>query len=133
MKKIFLIVVMLLAARFGFAQEDTHRKLAEEFLSLTKVDQQMQMMLDQMKTMQTEQLSNEENSKEALAVQDEMYKVMSDAFRWEKIKDKYIGIYVSEFSEDDLKEIIAFYKSPVGQKFLEKCKQGSRIESDIFS
>ena len=34
--------------------------------------------------------------------------------------EKSIGIYASHFTVSELKEVTAFYKTPTGQKFLEK-------------
>ena len=35
---------------------------------------------------------------------------------FDDIRPKIVDIYVKDFSEDDLKQILAFYESPIGQK-----------------
>ncbi len=35
---------------------------------------------------------------------------------FDDIRPKMVDLYVKEFSEDDLKQILAFYQSPIGQK-----------------
>jgi hypothetical protein len=39
---------------------------------------------------------------------------------WEKMKDQYISIYTSVFTEDELKDLLRFYRSRLGRKFTEK-------------
>lgn len=40
--------------------------------------------------------------------------------RFSEINDEVARLYTAEFSEQELKEILAFYKSPAGQKLLEQ-------------
>lgn len=39
---------------------------------------------------------------------------------WEELKPKMIDIYAHEFSEAELKELLAFYKTPVGAKSVKR-------------
>jgi hypothetical protein len=39
---------------------------------------------------------------------------------WASLKDDMIRIYTAEFSEQELKELMAFYQTPVGKKSVEK-------------
>jgi hypothetical protein len=39
---------------------------------------------------------------------------------WDKIKEDIIDIYVDVFTKEELEGIIAFYKTPVGQKLIKK-------------
>ena len=138
MKKIIVTAVVVISlCGIGFTQEDQHRKLAEEFLTLTQTDKQMQMMLDQMKAVQNQQLAEEENAQEFMAVQDKVFKIIDQNMSWDKIKDRYIDIYVQAFTENDLKDLINFYKSLTGQKFLSKMPelmtQGMQIGQDIMT
>lgn len=41
-------------------------------------------------------------------------------FGWEKIKDEHITLYANTFTEAQLKDIIAFHKTPTGQLFIKK-------------
>jgi hypothetical protein len=40
--------------------------------------------------------------------------------RMEELSDAVVKVYASNFSADDLRALIVFYKTPVGQKFLQK-------------
>jgi hypothetical protein len=43
--------------------------------------------------------------------------------RFSELNDEVARLYTADFSEQELKDILAFYKSPVGQKLLEKQPQ----------
>jgi hypothetical protein len=45
---------------------------------------------------------------------------MAREMRWDNIKEDYINLYVDVFSESELRELIRFYKTPLGQKLIEK-------------
>jgi hypothetical protein len=40
--------------------------------------------------------------------------------RFNELVDAMVVIYASNFSAEELRELIAFYKSPIGQKYLQK-------------
>ena len=50
--------------------------------------------------------------------------IMMDFFKkymsWDALKDDMAGIYASEFTAAELKQMTAFYKTPVGQKMATK-------------
>ena len=58
------------------------------------------------------------------SVIDEVRKAVGDFFDkkidFEAVRSKHAEIYAAEYSEDDLKGILAFYQSPVGKKMIEK-------------
>ena len=39
---------------------------------------------------------------------------------WDKLKTQMVGAYVAVYTEDEIKEITAFYKSPAGVKMIAK-------------
>jgi len=50
---------------------------------------------------------------------------------WESIEDEFAALYVDEFTEEELRELIAFYETPVGRKSVDAMprlmKQGAMI------
>ncbi len=52
-------------------------------------------------------------------------------FKWEDLQPKLVDIYIKAFTEDELNQLAAFYKTPVGQKALtqlpEMMKQGAAV------
>lgn len=41
-------------------------------------------------------------------------------YKWEVLRPIYVEAYAAEFSDEELKGLLAFYESPVGKKFVEK-------------
>jgi hypothetical protein len=46
--------------------------------------------------------------------------VMSDAIAWEKLKPAYVELFAAAYTESELDDIIAFYKSPSGRSMVAK-------------
>ena len=43
-----------------------------------------------------------------------------DEIKWSDIKPKMIDLYVQEFTEQELKDLLAFYQTPAGKKAITK-------------
>jgi len=48
---------------------------------------------------------------------------LDQAIGWPKLKPDMVKLYTSNFSESELKDLVAFYQSPLGKKVLEKMPQ----------
>jgi hypothetical protein len=46
--------------------------------------------------------------------------IIFDDFGWDKMKDDFVKIYIDIYSIEELKAIVGFFKSPVGQSMLTK-------------
>ena len=96
----------------------------EEMFRLTKPDQMLQQMTQQMHAMQAAQLekANLTPEKKAQAEQSmqKMSKVLEDRLSWEKMKPIYIKIYDETFTSEELSGIVAFYRTPAGRAMIEK-------------
>lgn len=121
-----------LAAMCAGAQETTSKRaLAEELLTLMNTQENIektfamvkQMMPAQMEKMQqaTGQTNMPTNiSAQASAQTEKVMETMLQELSWDKMKEDYITLYADTFTEEELKGIIAFYKSPAGQAFIQK-------------
>lgn len=81
----------------------------------------------------------------SLAAQDPNFFVDSGGYRefaakyitWEKLKPKYIKMYTDCFTENELRVLVEFYKTPTGKKYIEKSGdlmlKSSQIVSEAFS
>ena len=47
------------------------------------------------------------------------------------MKSKFVKIYADVFNEKEINELIAFYQSPIGQKFLKKSPQLMKLGAQI--
>jgi hypothetical protein len=116
------------------AQEVQHRARAEEFLKVLKMEESIdqefalasQMLPAQMATMgkcvpgdikQLEQIMNQ------------LKKEMS----WDNIKGEYIKLYAETFSEQELKELVAFYMSQSGQANIKMQEQAQMELAEIVN
>jgi hypothetical protein len=110
--------MMLCAASLSvgaaFADEASHRAAAEEMLKAANTDKTMNAAID---TMLDAQLKA---NKGLVPVKDVMKKFLSKHLSYEAMKDDLIDLHVKEFSEEELKAVAAFYRTPAGRKFVEK-------------
>ena len=117
MKKIFnllVFIVCLVTNSLVFADKEEYKKIAEELLIVTKADERMDKVLNEMFDLQIKQMP------EMGKYQNEIKSFLEKYVGWDKIKDDISEIYAQEFTEQELKEMIAFHKTELGQKILEK-------------
>jgi len=99
-------------------------KLALELLQTMKVDQLLEQSLDNVKNMQAQimkqTIQNAKDQTSALKIQNKVMDLMKKEWSWENLKPEFVKLYADTFSEDELKGLINFYKSPVGQAFIKK-------------
>lgn len=101
--------------------------LAEELLTLLNVQKNMDAASQQLWKM-TDQIAfpagTTPEAKEELQKMQEASKTETKALvNWETLKPMFVSIYSETFTPDELKGMIAFYKTPIGQKWLEKQPQ----------
>jgi hypothetical protein len=122
-----LMITLLVCGCFSsaiFADEASHKKTALELLEVTNTKKMLDQMMTSMEGIMEQQLKlielPPEGQEAAKAVQKENIDWFSEFFVWEQMRDMYVDIYIEVFTEDELKELIQFYKSPLGQKMLKK-------------
>jgi len=126
MKKMILLVLVLLLSLplVATAGDAERRQLAEEFLSVNKVKEQVDMMYEKVEGIIVSQIEAidipEEREKNLLAMQKIARELLFQGLSWEGLKEEYIQLYTDSFSEDELRGIIEFSQSPLGQKMAEK-------------
>lgn len=116
--KSFLCTLMLVVA-FGQltavrASDQTHRQAAEALIGMMNMDKLMSESLDQMMQMQMKQ-------NPAIApYEPQMRAFFNKYMSWASLKEDMTKLYMAEFTEAELKELLAFYQTPVGKKTIEK-------------
>lgn len=122
-----MLVVMLLLLSFGLpisAAEKSARPDIDELLTLTRADKMSESAIEQMKNMMAGVAKQTNVSPDALekttALQDKMFALIESEMSWNKMKPEYERIYAEVFTPDEVRGLIAFYKTPVGQAFLDK-------------
>jgi hypothetical protein len=61
-----------------------------------------------------------EQEKAVAELQDKVTRIVADALAWEKLKPAYVKLFAEAYSEVELDDILAFYKSPTGQSMVAK-------------
>ena len=126
MKKIMTVALLLsvVVTSNSFADKASHKRTALEFLEVSNTKEVLDQMMTSIENMMEQQFKTKkltpEEEETAIAIQKETMDWFSGLFAWEQIQDLYVDIYVKVFTEDELKEIIQFYRSPLGQKLLNK-------------
>jgi hypothetical protein len=119
----FIILVLIFFAYnsvFSVEYTENHLKLADELIDISE-------------------MNGVDVSSIAAEVLD-YFKISPDIKNYQEVKDAYIDsfkndylvqmreIYVSYYSEDDIRELLQFYKSDIGQKVL---KNSGQLRNDI--
>jgi len=65
-------------------------------------------------------LGDASSGEAATKMMDKMMDFLKEEMSWEKMKEDYIDIYADAFTVEEMKAIIAFYKTPAGQALLKK-------------
>ena len=123
----WMLIGLMLGATAGLAQEDARSALAEELLVAMDMPGSIEKsfaMMKQMLPAQMEKMNQAAGSAKTSANLSEqttkMMDMMAEALSWDKIKADYVALYAETFTAAELKDLIAFYKSPAGQAFTQK-------------
>lgn len=136
-KSLLLAGALCIVPSVLFADEASHRKAANELIEMagsfdamrTAFKGAIEPMFDQMK---------QQGAPEAAIT--EIRQVVNDWFaseiKWEEMQPKITELYMQEFTESELRDIITFYQTPTGKKTLEKLpiilQKSMRIGQEYF-
>ncbi len=111
----FIIVVSALFAPVAVrADEASHRKATEALLELMDMESLLTQSVDQMLQVQVQQ------NPSIAPYQQDMKAFFAKYMSWASLKDDMVTIYMAEFTEPELKELTAFYQTPVGRKTVQR-------------
>ncbi len=118
--KCILLFIIIIASPCIFASEASHQNAAKELIEVVDIDTVLDAMYENMNATIAQSLVKQdpcfESIKKPLA--DLFTKHNQKILNAELFKKKMQEIYVETFTEPEIQEIIAFYKTPVGQKTL---------------
>lgn len=118
----FCGAALLLGSSLALADAASHAQEAERFLKLTRADQMSAQVYVQVQQAFEQRYAEQPvPGKQALL---ERYQLkaktaLDRSLAWDKLKPSMISLYTGAFSEQELKELIAFYRSPLGTKLLD--------------
>lgn len=116
--------LLLAASSQAFADAASHAAQAERFLELTRADKLTTPVYAQVQQMFAQRFAEAQApaDKKALleSYQAKANAELNRAIGWDKLEPDMVKLYTTTFTEAELKELMAFYQSPVGRKVLEK-------------
>jgi len=121
---LFALIVLISLPVAATAGDAERRQLAEEFLSLNKVKEQVDTMYEKVEGIIVSQLEAidipDDREKNLLAMQKIARDLLFKGLSWDSLNEEYIKLYTDTFTEEELAGVIEFSKSPLGQKMAEK-------------
>ena len=124
LKRIMLLCTALLLAGSLYADADSHKKAAIELLKAAQTDKMVDDMIEQMKQMMSSMPTQPGITEKQKATMDSYQKkvmdLVSGELSWGKMENEFADAYAKAYTEDELKGLTEFYRSPLGQKLLEK-------------
>lgn len=129
MKKTILIAILACGAPLlAFADEATARPDIDELFTVMRVEQNIQVAMNQVKQMLPKMAADAAKQSSATPAdtaqveraQKKALEVVEKEFSWAELKPDLTKVYAETFTPEEIKSITAFYKSPAGQNFLNK-------------
>ena len=126
MTKYFFTLLLAVSPLCSFA---TARPDVDELLTVMRAEKTMQTTIEQVKKMIPAMTANiigkmsnfpPDAAEKAKANQERIFSFVEVEMSWQKIKGDFAQIYAEALTPEEIKGIIAFYKSPAGQAFLDK-------------
>lgn len=121
---LFTAVLLSVSASLAMADVASHAADAERFLKLAHADKLTVPVYAQVQQMFAQRFAESPAAKNKQALL-ESYQAKANAaldktVGWDKLKPDMVKLYTGHFNEQELKQLIAFYESPLGQKVLQK-------------
>jgi len=127
----FAAALLLLFSCAAWADEASHRQLAEDLIRLSHAEQTVSSWRDHFGE-ETEELVNTISGgrDEADLTQDERHAIqvfkargfatLDGALDWDTLHGLVLNMYMQAFSEEDLRQIVDFLKTPAGSRLIDK-------------
>jgi hypothetical protein len=109
-----LIMAIVLTHALTVGQDQSHRKAAEHLLTVMEAEKHLQKLAEQVLESQLKQ------NPQLAPHRDVMQRFLTKYLHWDSLKGDIITVYTQEFTEQELKKLTEFYKTPLGKKASEK-------------
>jgi hypothetical protein len=121
-KKICTAVLLIVSTFCGAATVDNKTQLAMQMLDAMQMDTMIKKMVDQVSSAVDKRFLSQESCDVAkpieLEFKQKLLYQLSKNLESDEVKVDMGAIYAQVYSEDELLELTAFYKSPLGKKML---------------
>ena len=123
-----LLMVLTVGCCCARADEASKRAKAEQLFMLLHMDTMMDQLMGGVRK-QVQQITESmpgadtatpEQKKQITDFQQRVMDTVDQKIGWKALKPDFINLYASTYTEEELDGIVGFYKSPIGQKMIEK-------------
>jgi len=122
---VLLAALLALGARPAAAQEPLRHELALQLLEAMRVPEQIQASMAEVAATQARMNPDLPGLEELLR------EFLARYVTWDALKTEYAGFYAGAFTEEELREMTAFYRTPAGQKLARATPQLSRLGAQL--
>ena len=124
MNKVLLVLFLVFFSGFSFSDEDAKKQKLDELLTLMNADALVDSIYSQMDqmVMGLEQHLGVKPSEKALFDEhtNKTTQIIKQEMSWEKMKGPMIAIYMKHYTESEIADMVAFYKTQTGQSMIKK-------------
>jgi len=110
---VFVVMMVGVSCLAAGQITDSHRQAAEELLVAMGMERTLEDSINSTLSMQLQQMPQLAQYEDVMRAF--LYKYMS----WEYLKEHIVQLYAEEFTEAELREITAFYRTETGKKLIE--------------
>lgn len=124
MKHILSCVILILSLNAVAAQENQKREQVVELMNLMNMPSIMDSMYAQMEVMMQNTSKDLGVKPSEQPILDRYYakttRIMREEMSWEKMEPHIVDLYVRNFNEKEISDMLAFYKTDTGRSVLKK-------------
>jgi hypothetical protein len=121
MRAATVVVTLSLVFASVPAIADDRKKLAAELMELQQARQSVDMGMQQMEEAMRAQLDQEQLATgKPNCTKDALVNIVKTEINWKVLEPKITQIYAEEFTEDELEDLVEFFKSKLGRTYLAK-------------
>lgn len=124
MKRLLILLLFLSVPFSAQAEDGVKRETVEELLSLMRAEKMMDAMYAQIDKMVADlpsQLDIQESERPIFdRYVSRVTAVMKEEMSWDKMKEMTTTIYMKHFTEKEVADLVAFYRTESGQAMIEK-------------
>lgn len=123
------MIGMVLAALAPAAMADaqSHEAAARELLEVMETSDLIDQMNPQLDALFNEMMPDHnlppDESELMDAFEEELKVAIYETVSWTRMEKDFLALYMNVFSESEIRELTAFYRTPLGQKTIEKMPQ----------
>ena len=119
-----ILLTTLVTISTAVASPESHRQAVEEMLAISRVDQMLEPMMDNVMSVMQQQMSQVNIPEDKKPIVDKynqkIIETLRHEMRWENMQEDFVALYLDVYSEEEIRGLTDFYKTPLGQKMLDK-------------